>query len=172
MTNSNSNSNSNSRPWYKEPYVWMIIAIPMSAVIYGIFFLTVSITSYDGMVVDDYYKKGKEINRVLKRDKAALGHGLQAQLEVDQNALTLFLVSDKTYMPPPTLEISFFYATKAGLDKSTFVEQQQPGIYQGDIVALEQGRWNVQIEADDWRLMGSIRIPDQNQVVIEPAVKK
>ncbi|HBE93126.1 MAG TPA: hypothetical protein DDW55_11615 [Gammaproteobacteria bacterium] len=166
------NTENEVRPWYKEPYVWMIIAIPASAVVYGMFFLTVSITSYDGMVVDDYYKKGKEINRVLKRDKAALGHGLRAQVEVDKNTLTIFLASNNTYTPPPTLEVGFFYATKAGLDKATFVEIQQPGIYQGELASLETGRWNVQIEADDWRLIGSLQAPDEAQVVIEPAVKK
>lgn len=150
----------------------MIIAIPMSAVVYGIFFLTVSISSYDGMVVDDYYKEGKEINRVLKRDKAALAHGLRARVSVDGNRLTVHLTSNGQYNPPPALEVGFYYATRAGLDKGTFVEMQQPGIYQGDLAQLETGRWNVQIEADDWRLFGSMRAPDQSRVIIEPAVRK
>jgi hypothetical protein len=159
-------------PWYKIPIVWLVLAIPFTAVVLGGIMLYLSIISYDGLVVDDYYKEGKEINRVLKRDKAALAHGLRAQVGLSGEQLTLFLVSGDHYTPPPTLEVNYFYSTRAGLDKTTFVEQVQPGVYQGNIGKLEQGRWNVQIEADDWRLIGSMRTPEQEKVVIEPAVKK
>ena len=92
-----------TRPWYKEPMVWLAISIPLSAVIYGIFFLTVSITSFDGMVVDDYYKVGKQINRELKRDKAAQTHGLRAQVSVEGDTLVIFIASKPAYTPPPAL---------------------------------------------------------------------
>ena len=160
-----------SRPWYKEPMVWLAISIPLSAVVYGIFFLTVSITSFDGLVVDDYYKVGKQINRELKRDKAAQAHGLRAQLSVDGETLVVFIASNPAYSPPPALEISFFYSTRADLDKETFVEQTSPGIYKGPMPKLETGRWNVQIASDDWRLLGSLRAPEETKVVISPRVK-
>lgn len=168
MTKENENI---SRPWYKEPMVWLAISIPLSAVIYGIFFLTVSITSFDGMVVDDYYKVGKQINRVLKRDRAAQAHGLRAQVSVEGETLVVFIASSPGYNPPPALEISFFYSTRADLDKETFVEQTSPGIYKGPIPKLETGRWNVQIASDDWRLLGSMRAPDETRVIIVPLVK-
>ena len=31
----------------------------------GVVMITLAIQSYSGLVVDDYYKKGKQINRVL-----------------------------------------------------------------------------------------------------------
>ena len=158
-------------PWYKVSMVWLILAIPFTAVVLGGILLYLSIISYDGLVVDDYYKEGKKINRVLKRDQAALAHGLKARVGLEDNRITLFLLSDQAYTPPPTLEVNFYYSTRVGLDKATFVEMVKPGIYQGTIGPLEQGRWNVQIEADDWRLIGSMRSPDQPQVDIEPAVK-
>ena len=160
-----------SRPWYKEPMVWLAISIPLSAVVYGIFFLTVSITSFDGMVVDDYYKVGKQINRELKRDKAAQAHGLRAQLSVDGETLVVFIASNPDYSPTPALEISFFYSTRADIDKETFVEQTSPGIYKGPMPKLETGRWNVQIASDDWRLLGSLRAPEETKVIISPQVK-
>jgi len=159
------------RPWYKEPMVWLVIAIPLSSVIYGIFFLIVSITSFDGMVVDDYYKKGKQINRELKRDKAALAHGLTAQVMIENRTVTVFILANQGYTPPPALEIRFLYSTRADIDKEIFVEQVSPGIYKGSLAELETGRWNVQIASDDWRLMGSMRMPDERKVVIKPLMK-
>lgn len=159
-------------PWYRVSIVWLVLAIPLTAVLLGIMLLYLSITSYDGLVVDDYYKKGKEIDRVLKRDLAALDHGLVARVSIAGQQLTVQLDSKPAYTPPPTLAVYFFYSTRAGLDKETFVMQQQAGIYRGDIPSLETGRWNVQIEADDWRLIGSLRSPDQQSSVIEPAVTR
>ena len=159
------------RPWYREPMVWLVIAIPLSSVIYGTFFLIVSITSFDGMVVDDYYKVGKQINRELKRDKAALAHGLTAQLMVENKTVTVFIAANQDYSAPPALEIRFLYSTRADIDKEIFVEQVSPGIYKGSLAELETGRWNVQIASDDWRLMGSVRMPDEKKVLIKPLMK-
>jgi len=171
MTISETVNSVEKRPWYKEPMVWLVIAIPLSSVIYGTFFLIVSITSFDGMVVDDYYKEGKQINRVLKRDQAALLHGLSAQVTVNEGLATVFVAAKESYTPPPALEINFIYSTRAGQDKTIFVEQTQPGIYKGAIPELETGRWNVQISSDDWRLMGSMRAPDESTVMIKPLTK-
>lgn len=168
MTNSNENL---TTPWYRVPIVWLAIGIPLSAVFYGVFFLTVSITSFDGMVVDDYYKVGKQINRELKRDKAASTHGLRAQLTINNGIITVFLASNQDYTPPPALEINFIYSTRAGQDKATFVEQSQPGIYKGNVPELETGRWNIQIASDDWRLMGSMHVPQESKVIIKPLTK-
>ncbi len=163
--------NTVARPWYKEPMVWLIIAIPLSSVIYGIFFYIVSVTTFDGMVVDDYYKVGKQINRELKRDKAALAHGLTAQVMVENKTVTVFIMTNPDYTAPPVLEIRFLYSTRADIDKETFVEQISPGIYKGSVAELETGRWNVQIASDDWRLLGSMRRPDERKVVIKPLRK-
>lgn len=159
------------RPWYREPMVWLVIAIPLSAVIYGTFFLTVSITSFDGMVVDDYYKVGKQINRELKRDRAAVAHGLSAQLSIANGHATVFIKSSQNYIPPPSLELSFIYSTRADRDKTIFVDQTSPGIYKGAVPALEIGRWNILIASDDWRLLGSMRVPDDDRIIIRPLVK-
>ena len=56
----------------------VLIGIPLSAVIMGIVMLTLAIQSWSGLVVDDYYRKGKQINRVLARDKLAYELGLAA----------------------------------------------------------------------------------------------
>jgi hypothetical protein len=161
-------SEKHTHPWYREPIVWLAIAIPSSAVIYGFFYLTVSITSFDGMVVDDYYKVGKQINRELKRDKAAKAHGLTGELVMDKGGISVSLQTSTGYTPPPALEIKFIYSTRANMDRDTFLEQVQPGVYQGKVASLETGRWNVQIAADDWRLMGSLRSPDEDRIKVKP----
>jgi len=55
-------TNSPIRNWKREPLVWMLIAIPLSAVIMGVVMITLAIQSFSGLVVDDYYKKNWPTN--------------------------------------------------------------------------------------------------------------
>jgi len=46
------------RPWYKEPWPWVAIAIPATAVVGGLFTLYLAITHPDPLVVDsDEYQR-------------------------------------------------------------------------------------------------------------------
>ena len=36
--------------WYQQPMVWLVIAIPLSAVIVGSIMLTLAVTTFDGLV--------------------------------------------------------------------------------------------------------------------------
>jgi hypothetical protein len=59
-----------TKPWHRQPWVWLLIALPMSAVIGGMVTLYIAVTTSDGLVVDDYYRRGKAINLDLARDRA------------------------------------------------------------------------------------------------------
>ena len=82
------------RNWKREPMVWMLIAIPLAAVIMGVVMITLASQTFSGLVVDDYYKKGKQINRVLARDRLAQmarvvrdGRGLQEYPSLNNDQL-------------------------------------------------------------------------------------
>ena len=106
-------------PWYREPLVWMLIGIPLSSVIFGIFMLQLAMNSEDSLVVDDYYRRGKEINRVLKRDRAAAAYGLESRLTFDYGAgtVTMRLGSHRQKVSPPEIRVKFLHATRAGYDR-------------------------------------------------------
>lgn len=146
--------------WYREPYVWLLITIPLVAVIGGIYTARLAVESNDGMVVDDYYKKGLEINRVLERDEAAEKLGIQAniQLSQEQNAFRLFLTGNAGFTAPDKIDIRFMYATRSGFDKHLSLAKQNNSFYQGRLQQLRRGRWYVQIEAANWRILKSILI--------------
>ena len=107
------------KPWHKEYYVWFIIFFPMLAVVAGIYTIYLAVSTSDGLVVDDYYKKGLEINRTLERDKKATAFGLEADVTLNpalkEVVITLNANEDFTY--PPQLKASFLNATRAGQDQ-------------------------------------------------------
>ena len=47
--------------WYREPWAWLVFALPFSAVVAGIGTYIIANTDPDTLVVGDYYKKGKSI---------------------------------------------------------------------------------------------------------------
>jgi len=162
------NGKTASEPWYRNPMVWLVIGIPLTSVVLGITMIVLAVSTDDGLVVDDYYWQGKQIGRVIARDQAAAAHGLRARVSLADNRLDVMLTADSGYTLPPAMEVNFFYSTRAGLDKATFVTEQSPGIYSGEILPLEDGRWNVQLEADDWRLLGSLHRPHDSSTLIRP----
>ena len=74
------NAGSGPNPWHREPLVWMVLAIPAAAVVAGAVMLVLANATWDGLVADDYYKRGLEINRSLARDEEAVRLGIHASL--------------------------------------------------------------------------------------------
>ena len=152
---------SEPRAWYREPYVWLVLAIPALAVLSGIAMITIAIVSDDGLVVDDYYKRGKQINRVLERDRVAETLQLRAEVVIDaQNAVRVKLQSAVNAPLPERVDLNLAFATRAGLDQLVVLQRTAYGHYAGELSqALIDGRWYAQLQTERWRLVSALRSP-------------
>ena len=159
------------RAWYREPLVWLIIFFPLSAVIAGFFTLYLAIISKDGLVVDDYYQKGKEINMSLARDRAAARHGLRAGVTLDatRKDVVVQLSAARDQPLPDRLDLRWLHATRAGFDRAQMLIRSPDGSYRSVFPDLAPGHWYVQVEAQDWRLQGSLRIPGEVRLELVPS---
>lgn len=156
--------------WYREPLVWMVIAIPFTAVAMGVLILVLAIRSDDGLVVDDYYRQGKQINRVLARDRAAAARGVQGRVELDdarQQVLIRLTATDPAAIPDP-VELKFLHATRGGFDKIMVLARDADGAYRAPLPTLAPGRWNLQLSAQDWRLTGTLGVPGESTIALQP----
>lgn len=150
----------------------MIIAIPLSAVIYGLWFFWISTQGYDGLVEDDYYKRGKEINKVLVRDHFAADQGLRADIDLDDQTgvIAAALTSSRGYDFPGVITLSFMHPTRAGEDLRLVLEQGPDGRFFGNLPAsLSTGRWYVQLSSKEWRLQDVMHWPDTRSMTLNPA---
>jgi hypothetical protein len=154
--------------WYREPYVWLLIAIPASAVVAGFVTLALAIATNDGLVVDDYYWQGTHINRVLSRDRAAATHALSADLSFDyfRGVVQAQLHARESASLPPRVRFALLHATRAGFDRTLELDRTAQGSYVSTLPVLAPGHWYLQLEAEDWRLLGSIHIPQETAVHI------
>jgi hypothetical protein len=146
----------------------MLIAIPGSAVIMGIVLITLALQSETGLVVDDYYKQGKEINRVLKRDIKAAQLGLVANLEFDhQTGLIKVDLDSKLYQySGEIILLKILNATRAGLDQTIELTPIGNHHFLKYASPLQEGRWYIHLETDDWRLTGSIQVPSTTKLTL------
>jgi hypothetical protein len=132
----------------------MIIAFPAAAVLAGIVTLYLAIDSDDGLVIDDYYKHGLEINRLLAREQTAAEAGLSMTVDIDpeQQVLLLSLSAHEGFEYPSRLNGVLAHATRQGLDSELDLQRVGDSSYRAVNVALPSGRWYLQVGTDDWRL--------------------
>lgn len=71
----------NPTPWYKERWTWLLMLMPATAIVAGFITLWLAVTTFDGLVADDYYKQGLAINQTLARANAAQELGLVGQVK-------------------------------------------------------------------------------------------
>lgn len=147
------------KPWHREYYVWLVIFFPLLAVVAGIYTIHLAITSNDGLVVDDYYKQGLEINRTLERDKNANQFDLLVDVQLVQSLqeVVITLTANNNFQYPETIEARFLNATRAGLDQTVNMISTERGIYRGQLPELTTGKWYLQLEQEDWRLVKQLQ---------------
>jgi uncharacterized protein len=66
------------KPWWSFGYVWLIISGPLVVVIASFITLYLAISRPDP-AVEDYYRKGIEINKTLDAERDGLAPALQAR---------------------------------------------------------------------------------------------
>jgi uncharacterized protein len=143
-----------SKPWFKEPWPWLLAIMPTTAVIAGSLTLWFAITSNDGLVVDDYYKEGKAINQTKERDHLAQSLGISAQLQPQGSELRLQLAG-RLQTPPGKLTLKILHPTRSGDDHDVILTWDGSA-YAGQLPQLAGSRYRTQLtpEYGDWRLTG------------------
>jgi uncharacterized protein len=59
-------------PWWKEPYVWMVIAGPASAVLACAVTAVYILRGPDALVSEDYYREGLALSKQMATAKPAM----------------------------------------------------------------------------------------------------
>lgn len=133
--------------------MWLLILFPLIAVTGGIFTAWLAYKTSDGLVVDDYYVRGLEINRDLDRDRVADSYALRARLETDvpDGMLTVYISGNEKFILPETINVSFIHATRSGFDRSLVIIKNPDNVYKTIMPQLVRGKWHVLIEAGNWR---------------------
>lgn len=155
-------------PWYRHRWPWFLMAGPGLVVVASFVTLWLAIVSSDGLVTEDYYKKGLAINQTLALSERAKQFGLEAGLRLTLNNVSVRL-SSKTpgFMPPAKIRVTISHPTRAGLDQSQVLTYLD-GHYSGPFRLPAAGHWVVLVEDDarNWRVMGNVILPAAGETIL------
>ncbi|HMW16359.1 MAG TPA: FixH family protein [Accumulibacter sp.] len=144
-------------PWYREPWPWLLMLGPLVVVVAGLYTAYLAVISNDGLVADDYYKQGLEVNQQSMRDRRAAELGIEAQLVVNGNGdrLRVYLRADPTTSLPNELILRLNHPTQPGLDQRVTLTADGGGVFSGRLTPFS-GRRHLIIEdtQKQWRLLG------------------
>ena len=143
-----------AKPWYREPWPWLLMSGPAVVVVAGFMTLWLAVRSDDGLVADDYYKRGLAINQTLTRATRAEELALGARAVLSAAAARVTLTGAGVL--PDALRLRLVHPTRAIADQQVELHAVAPGIYEGKLEAAIGGRRVMMLEdiARTWRLAG------------------
>lgn len=145
-----------TKPWYKEPWPWILMAGPFIVIIACMNLLWTAIATNDGLVSDDYYKEGLAMNQRLERDHQASQLGLHADVMRAGLNVRLLITAKETTALPEEIVLRLTHPTIDGRDQNVALKSEGAGFYGGVLAEDLAGRWHVTLEdpAGQWRLQG------------------
>ncbi len=148
----------NPKPWYRHFWPWILIGLPLAAVLAGVATLFLAMDDPDSLVVDDYYKKGLTINRRLAREKAARTLGLTGRMRIDTVTGTVTVsLSANEPVASEAMRLNLVHATRDKYDVQMTLSSLGNGRYGGTLEELlTVGAWTITVEPLDasWRVSG------------------
>jgi hypothetical protein len=139
-----------AKPWYREPWPWLLMAAPAAAVLAGAVTLWLAIGP-PRAVAEDYYKRGLAINQDLRREETARARGIEASVAREDSRLRVRLSGQA----PAALRAHLVHATRAGHDFQLTLARGAGGEYEAMLPPLAAGRWRIALEdpAREWRIV-------------------
>jgi hypothetical protein len=140
-------------PWYRQAWPWLLISGPAIVVVAGLVTAYIAWSTDDGVVAEDYYRRGLLINKSLERDARAAAWQLGATVRIDgEGSVAVDLAGPGVRDAPGAVTLRVTHATRAGMDRVVVLPRGPEGVYRGRIEAPPVGRWLVSVETDQWRL--------------------
>jgi len=146
-----------TRPWYREPWPWLLAAIPFATVIAGGVTLSLAISTEDSLVADDYYKRGLAINRDIAREQAANRLGIDVRLRFTATDGRVTATLPVGAPQPAALVLRLQHPTRSTMDITARLDRVSPDIYAGAVRPVPATHWRVTVEDSEgvWRLSGA-----------------
>ena len=160
MTSNEMHTQRISKPWYREPWPWLLMSGPALVVVAGTITAVLAVRTHDGLVADDYYKQGMSVNKDISRDLNAKTADIQAEASIDSTTQQVVVSVRHIPVNTRTLNLIFARATVSGRDRRVMLTRSAQNTFIGSLAPLEIGKWYATLDDDShaWRLVNSVNI--------------
>jgi hypothetical protein len=149
-------------PWYQHGWVWFVICVPTSAILFGIVMIVAANYQRDDLVVDNYYREGMGINERRGMDILAGELKVEARLDLAiQDYLSISVTE-----PGDLVRFSLFHVSNREKDIVISIKTDPDGNFrtsQSHIISglSSPGIWYIEIlsDAGGWRLRQRVVTP-------------
>jgi hypothetical protein len=165
MTDKNTTPN---KPWYKEPWLWFLLSVPIASVILSSIMVTVAVVGKDSLVSDNYYKDGIGINQTIEQDRLAVELNIAPIVTIQDKTAIINIQSDK--MPTQAfLTLKLVHPTVSDKDITIRLLPTENGFI-GDLPSKVEGRRYLDHYGFDesWRIREEVYLP-LNQHTLKPS---
>lgn len=116
--------------WYKEPWMLLVIGVPVVAICWGMVILTLALTGKDSLVNDSYYKDGMAYteNRELRSKAKRLQ--IKAAMTYNEGEVRT-TISGYLDEQPHFLSLQLIHPTLESKDETILLQKMPDGSYLG-----------------------------------------
>lgn len=144
-----------------HPIFWAMLGIPAAAVLASFYTLYLAVSGSEPELPPQYVSEGSALDADFARAQRAIDAGITVRLEWLRQRQTPVIeaqyVSSAGVAAPMTLNLRMTHATLPALDQTlTLSRVAGTERYQVKVPTLPEGRWLVEVSANDWRLRGRL----------------
>lgn len=160
-----------TRPWYREPMVWLMLALPAAAVVAGLSTVVIAVRASGDDAIPESIRRTAQMQEAdLAADRQAQQRHLRASVQLTRStgAVQVNLTGDA--VREDRLELRLIHATDGAHD-AVAVLVRSGDAWLGRVDAPLNHTWALVLAAenDAWRLQGRLPV-DQDRVLLEPAL--
>ncbi len=147
-------------PWYKQPWLWFLLSIPITSVILSSIMVTVAVKGRDTLVSDNYYKYGLEINQTIEQDLLAERLELRPKLTINADGTARLKFSENKLPPQAFVTLKILHPTLGERDTEVRLLPTSNGFF-ASVPENLSGRYYIDIYAFDesWRIREEVVLP-------------
>lgn len=153
-----------AKPWYKQLWPWVLIAIPVFTALKAVHTIVIMQQHTPDLVVDDYYKAGRAINVQLAKYREAKLRNLQASVLIaGDSAIVRF--AENTVLEG-AIHLDFYHATLADNDFALDAERSGELLYVAKLPVTPQGKWRLVVSdaSAQWKLKATLTLPSSAEI--------
>jgi hypothetical protein len=153
-----------TKPWYKQLWPWILIAIPVITALKAVHTIVVMQQHSPDLVVDDYYKAGRAINMQLAKYREAALRNLDAHVLVAGNRAVVRFAENTVL--DGAVHLDFYHPTLAERDFALDAQRSGALLYIADLPITPTGKWQLVVSdaSKDWKLRATLELPATTEI--------